>query len=61
MLKLSRLEREYISTNKQMNEKIEEKKEVIKDLLERLRENEKTHRELQDKLAMVRQNTSDAS
>lgn len=44
-----------------MNEKIEEKKEVIKDLLERLRENEKTHRELQDKLAMVRQNTSDAS
>lgn len=61
MVKLCRLEREYISTNKQMNEKIEEKKEIIKDLSERLQENEKIHRELQDKLATVRQKASDAS
>lgn len=44
-----------------MNEKIEEKKEIIKDLSERLQENEKIHRELQDKLATVRQKASDAS
>lgn len=55
MLKLSRLKREYFSTNKQMNEKIEEKKKVIKDLSERLQDNEKTRRELQEELAMVRQ------
>lgn len=55
MLKLSRLERECFSTNKQMNEKIEEKKKVIKDLSERLGNNEKTCRELQEELAMVRQ------
>eukprot|EP00076_Gallus_gallus_P035050 XP_025000588.1 coiled-coil domain-containing protein 171 isoform X3 [Gallus gallus] len=52
--KVNRLEREYISTNKQMNEKIEEKKEIIKDLSERLQENEKIHRELQDKLATAK-------
>jgi len=55
MLKLSRLERECFSTKKQMNEKIEEKKKVIKDLSERLGKNEKTCRELQEELAMVSQ------
>lgn len=55
MLKLSRLERECISTNKHMNDKIEEKKRIIKDLSERLGNNEKAHRELQEELAMVRQ------
>lgn len=56
MLKLSRLERECFSTNKQMNEKIEEKKAVIKDLTQRLGNNEKAFRELQEQLSMVRQN-----
>ncbi|XP_010021471.1 PREDICTED: coiled-coil domain-containing protein 171, partial [Nestor notabilis] len=54
MLKLSRLERECISTNKHMNEKIEEKKKIIKDLSEKLGSNEKTHRELQEELAMAK-------
>ncbi|KFZ52802.1 Coiled-coil domain-containing protein 171, partial [Antrostomus carolinensis] len=49
-----RLERECFSTNKQMNEKIEEKKKVIKDLSERLGNNEKTCRELQEELAMAK-------
>ncbi|NWS73481.1 CC171 protein, partial [Crotophaga sulcirostris] len=53
--KLNILERECFSTNKQMNEKIEEKKNVIKNLSERLGNNEKTCRELQEELAMVRQ------
>ncbi|KAF1545048.1 hypothetical protein FQV19_0016664, partial [Eudyptula minor] len=52
--KLSVLERECFSTNKQMNEKIEEKKKVIKDLSERLGNNEKTCRELQEELAMAK-------
>ncbi|NXL66191.1 CC171 protein, partial [Chordeiles acutipennis] len=52
--KLNVLERECFSTNKQMNEKIEEKKKVIKDLTERLGNNEKTCRELQEELAMAK-------
>ncbi|NXV12835.1 CC171 protein, partial [Cepphus grylle] len=52
--KLNILEREYFSTNKQMNEKIEEKKKVIKDLCERLGNSEKTYRELQEELAMAK-------
>ncbi|KAM9587694.1 coiled-coil domain-containing protein 171 isoform 1-T2 [Morphnus guianensis] len=52
--KLNVLERECFSTNKQMNEKIEEKKEVIKDLSERLGNNEKTCRELQEELAKAK-------
>ncbi|OXB55536.1 hypothetical protein ASZ78_002565 [Callipepla squamata] len=52
--KVNRLEREYISTSKRMNEKIEEKKKVIKDLSERLQDNEKTRRDLKDKLAMAK-------
>ncbi|NXY69653.1 CC171 protein, partial [Glareola pratincola] len=52
--KLSVLEREYFSTNKQMNEKIEEKKKVIKDLSERLGNSEETYRELQEELAMAK-------
>ncbi|XP_009326341.1 PREDICTED: coiled-coil domain-containing protein 171 [Pygoscelis adeliae] len=52
--KLNVLERECFSTNKQMNEKIEEKKKVIKDLSERLGNNEKTYRELQEELAMAK-------
>uniref|UniRef100_A0A8C3K6R7 Coiled-coil domain containing 171 n=1 Tax=Calidris pygmaea TaxID=425635 RepID=A0A8C3K6R7_9CHAR len=52
--KLNVLEREYISTNKQMNEKIEEKKKVIKDLSERLGNSEKIYRELQEELAMAK-------
>ncbi|NXJ97089.1 CC171 protein, partial [Corythaixoides concolor] len=52
--KLNVLERECFSTNKQMNEKIEQKKKVIKDLSERLENNEITCRELQEELAMVR-------
>ncbi|XP_009459420.1 PREDICTED: LOW QUALITY PROTEIN: coiled-coil domain-containing protein 171 [Nipponia nippon] len=52
--KLNVLERECFSTNKQMNEKIEEKKKVIKDLSERLQNNEKTCRELQGELAMAK-------
>lgn len=55
MVKLSRLERQCVSTNKLMNEEIEEKKKVIKDLSERLENSEKTCRELQEELAMVRQ------
>ncbi|KAM9507909.1 coiled-coil domain-containing protein 171 [Guaruba guarouba] len=52
--KLNVLERECISTNKHMNEKIEEKKKIIQDLSERLGNNEKTHRELQEELAMAK-------
>ncbi|XP_074934293.1 coiled-coil domain-containing protein 171 isoform X1 [Phalacrocorax aristotelis] len=52
--KLKVLERQCFSTNKQMNEKIEEKKEVIKDLSERLWNNEKTCRELQEELVMAK-------
>ncbi|XP_053910443.1 coiled-coil domain-containing protein 171 isoform X3 [Cuculus canorus] len=52
--KLSILERECFSTNKQMNEKIEEKKKVIKDLAERLENSEETCRELQEELAMAK-------
>ncbi|XP_075267051.1 coiled-coil domain-containing protein 171 isoform X3 [Opisthocomus hoazin] len=52
--KLNVLERECFSTKKQMNEKIEEKKKVIKDLSERLGKNEKTCRELQEELAMAK-------
>ncbi|NXG84085.1 CC171 protein, partial [Stercorarius parasiticus] len=52
--KLNILEREYFSTNKQMNEKIEEKKKVIKDLSERLGSSEKTYSELQEELAMAK-------
>lgn len=55
MVKLSRLERQCVSTNKLMNEEIEEKKKVIKDLSERLENSEKTCRELQEELATVRQ------
>ncbi|KFP76586.1 Coiled-coil domain-containing protein 171, partial [Apaloderma vittatum] len=49
-----RLETELFSTNKQMNEKIEEEKVVIKDLSDRLRNSEKTCRELQKELAMAK-------
>ncbi|XP_063176620.1 coiled-coil domain-containing protein 171 isoform X1 [Chroicocephalus ridibundus] len=52
--KLNILEREYFSTNKQMNEKIEEKKKVIKDLSERLGNSEETYRGLQEELAMAK-------
>ncbi|NWR74394.1 CC171 protein, partial [Centropus unirufus] len=52
--KLTVLERECFSTNKQMSEKIEEKKKVIKDLSERLGNNEKTCRELQKELATAK-------
>ncbi|KFO08621.1 Coiled-coil domain-containing protein 171, partial [Balearica regulorum gibbericeps] len=52
--KLSRLEKECLSTNKQMNEKIEEKKKVIKDLSEKLGNNEKICRELQEELAKAK-------
>ncbi|KAM4640457.1 coiled-coil domain-containing protein 171 isoform 2-T2 [Amazona ochrocephala] len=52
--KLSVLERECISTNKHMSEKIEEKNEIIRDLCERLGNNEKTRRELQEELAMAK-------
>ncbi|NWU97345.1 CC171 protein, partial [Upupa epops] len=49
--KLSRLEKECFSASKKMNEKIEEKKKVIKDLSERLWNSEKTCKELQEELA----------
>ncbi|KGL98472.1 Coiled-coil domain-containing protein 171, partial [Charadrius vociferus] len=52
--KLNVLERECFSTNKQMNEKIEEKKKVIKDLSEKLGNSEKNGRELQEELAMAK-------
>ncbi|NWQ75820.1 CC171 protein, partial [Columbina picui] len=52
--KLNALERECFSTNKQMNEKIEEKKVVIKDLTQRLGNNEKAFRELQEQLSMAK-------
>ncbi|XP_030910143.1 coiled-coil domain-containing protein 171 isoform X2 [Melopsittacus undulatus] len=52
--KLNVLERECLSTNKHMNEKIEEKKKIIQELSERLGNNEKTHRELQEELAMAK-------
>nr|XP_021144489.1 coiled-coil domain-containing protein 171 isoform X4 [Columba livia]XP_021144490.1 coiled-coil domain-containing protein 171 isoform X4 [Columba livia] len=51
---IPRLERECFSTNKQMNEKIEEKKAVIKDLTQRLGNNEKAFRELQEQLSMAK-------
>ncbi|NWX47532.1 CC171 protein, partial [Steatornis caripensis] len=53
--KLNILERECFSTNKQMNEEIGEKNKKIKDLSEKLEDSEKTCRELQKELAMVRQ------
>ncbi|NXK03816.1 CC171 protein, partial [Herpetotheres cachinnans] len=52
--KLNVLERECFSTNKQMHQKIDEKKRVIKDLSERLENNEKNCRELQEELAMAK-------
>ncbi|XP_071658852.1 coiled-coil domain-containing protein 171 isoform X3 [Patagioenas fasciata] len=52
--KLNALERECFSINKQMNEKIEEKKVVIKDLTQRLGNNEKAFRELQEQLSMAK-------
>ncbi|NXO57067.1 CC171 protein, partial [Aramus guarauna] len=52
--KLNVLEKECLSTNKQMNEKIEEKKKVIKDLSETLGNNEKICRELQEELAKAK-------
>ncbi|XP_050769451.1 coiled-coil domain-containing protein 171 [Gymnogyps californianus] len=52
--KLNILQRECFSTSKQMNEKIEEKKKVIKDLSERIGNNEKTCSELQKELAMAK-------
>ncbi|KAM6289404.1 LOW QUALITY PROTEIN: coiled-coil domain-containing protein 171 [Aegotheles albertisi] len=52
--KLNVLERECFSTNKQMNEKIEEKKKVIKDLSERLGSNESICRELREELAVAK-------
>ncbi|XP_062456256.1 coiled-coil domain-containing protein 171 isoform X2 [Rhea pennata] len=52
--KLNILEREHFSTNKQLNEEIEENKKVITDLSERLWDNEKSSRELQNELAMAK-------
>uniref|UniRef100_A0A8C8E7U6 Coiled-coil domain containing 171 n=1 Tax=Otus sunia TaxID=257818 RepID=A0A8C8E7U6_9STRI len=52
--KLNVLEKDCCSMNKQMNEKIEEKKKVIKNLSERLGNNEKTCRELHEELAMAK-------
>ncbi|XP_074713322.1 coiled-coil domain-containing protein 171 [Strix uralensis] len=52
--KLNVLEKECCSMNKQMNEKIEEKKKVIKNLSERLGNNEKTCGELHEELAMAK-------
>ncbi|KFV55393.1 Coiled-coil domain-containing protein 171, partial [Tyto alba] len=52
--KLNVLEKECFSMNQQMNEKIEEKKKVIKNLSEKLGINEKTCRELQDELGMAK-------
>lgn len=58
-MKLSRLERECFSANNQMKEVIEENKKVIIDLSARLRDAEKSCRELQSELAMVRQKAYD--
>uniref|UniRef100_A0A8C0FF65 Coiled-coil domain containing 171 n=1 Tax=Bubo bubo TaxID=30461 RepID=A0A8C0FF65_BUBBB len=52
--KLNVLEKDCCSMNKQMNEKIEEKKKVIKNLSERLGNNEKTCGELHEELAMAK-------
>ncbi|XP_061297196.1 coiled-coil domain-containing protein 171 isoform X2 [Pezoporus flaviventris] len=52
--KLNVLERECISTNKHMNEKIEEKKKIIQELSEILGNNEENYRELQEELAMAK-------
>ncbi|XP_071586315.1 coiled-coil domain-containing protein 171 isoform X1 [Heliangelus exortis] len=52
--KLNVLERECYSINKQMNEKIEEKKKIIQDLAERLQCSENTCRELQEELGMAK-------
>ncbi|XP_074789356.1 coiled-coil domain-containing protein 171 isoform X5 [Athene noctua] len=54
MEKLNILEKDCCSMNKQMNEKIEEKKKVIKNLSEKLGNNEKTCRELHEELAMAK-------
>ncbi|XP_008933326.1 PREDICTED: coiled-coil domain-containing protein 171-like, partial [Merops nubicus] len=48
--KLKVLERECFSTNKKMNEAVEEKTKIIKDLSERLGNSEKNCRELQEEL-----------
>lgn len=53
-LQLCRLEREYFSKNKKLNEEIEEQRKVITDLSKRLQYNEKSCSELQEELVMVR-------
>ncbi|XP_053157808.1 coiled-coil domain-containing protein 171 isoform X2 [Hemicordylus capensis] len=52
--KLNMLEREYLSINKQLNEEIEEKIKIIADLSERLQDNEKSYKELQDELLLAK-------
>ncbi|XP_062985307.1 coiled-coil domain-containing protein 171 isoform X1 [Elgaria multicarinata webbii] len=52
--KINMLEREYISINKRLNEEIEEKKKVIIDLSERLQNNEKSYKELQDERLLAK-------
>lgn len=53
-LQLCRVEREYFSKNKKLNEEIEEQRKVITDLSKRLQYNEKSCSELQEELVMVR-------
>lgn len=50
-----RLERDYLSINKQLKEEIEEKKKAITELSERLQDNEKSCKKLQDELQLVRE------
>ncbi|XP_029140704.1 coiled-coil domain-containing protein 171 [Protobothrops mucrosquamatus] len=52
--KFDMLEREYLAANKHLNEEIEEKKKVIKDLSETLQDNEKSYKELQAELFLTR-------
>lgn len=54
LLCLFRLEREYLSINKRLNDEIEEKNKVIADLSERCKDNEKSCKQLQDELLLVR-------
>lgn len=53
-LQFFRLERDYFSKNKKLNEEIEEQRKVITDLSKRLQYNEKSCSELQEELVMVR-------
>ncbi|ETE67124.1 putative protein C9orf93 [Ophiophagus hannah] len=52
--KFSILQREHLAANEQLNEEVEEKEKIIKDLSETLQDNEKSYKELQAELLLTR-------